>query len=383
MKNLTKPLNIEKIEKAIEDGWVTKRKHPDADLYILNYSPATQIEFHWDKDTTMICRGLIVDNEWNVVARPFPKFFTVDQLTTLRNSVHNLYGLKFKNMFDGSFRVFDKLDGSLGVLYPVGDKVAVATRGSFESEMAIRATKMLEDMGLGNRSKWFVNHSGKRDLFNYFTFMVEIIYPENQIVVNYGDEEKLVMLAVLGKNDGEDAWQMFEQMGQPVPGFELAKEYDHIKSIDDFTEDEYDGREGYVLVFDNGLRVKWKFNEYKRLHRIVTGLNENTVLEWLKEGKNLRQTLDKVPDEFYNWAETVANRLTNLYREIEQDAKQRYMHVKNHVSRKEIADSIKDYKYRGLVFAMLDGKSYEETIWRIVKEKTKNEERLNSPSLSD
>jgi RNA ligase len=136
-------LNIEKIEQAIEDGWVTKRKHPEADLYILNYSPAAQIEFHWDKDTTMICRGLIVDDEWNVVARPFQKFFTIDQLTTLRNKVYHLYGLKFKTMFDGPFRVFDKLDGSLGVLYPVGDKVAVATRGSFESEMAIKGTQML------------------------------------------------------------------------------------------------------------------------------------------------------------------------------------------------------------------------------------------------
>ena len=368
-------LNIPKIEQAISDGWLSKRKHPEADLYILNYTSAAQIEFHWDKETTMICRGLIVDGNWNIIARPFEKFFTIDQLTTLRNSVHHLYGMKFKNMFDGPFRAFDKADGSLGILYPIGDKMAIASRGAFESEMAIKATKMLADMGLDSRDMWkqYMN-GGWSCLTRDFTFMFEIIYPENRIVVDYGNQEKLVLLDVINKENGYRSDGMFRMASTK---FEAVKEYTHIKTIEDLEEDAYDGREGYVLVFDSGLRVKWKYDEYKKLHRIVTGLNENVIWDWCLEGKNLEVALDKVPDEFYNWAKKIWDELHARFDAIHTEVGMEYKRLNKELSRKDIALLIKDYKYKGLIFAILDGKEYKETIWRIVKEDYKNEKQVS------
>lgn len=370
-------LNIPKIEKAIADGWLSKRKHPDADLYILNYTTAAQVEWYWDKETTMICRGLIVDGNWNVVSRPFEKFFTIDQLTTLRNSVHNLYGLKFKDMFKGSFRVFDKLDGSLGVAYRLGDKVCIASRGAFESEMAVKATKMLEDRAMSKITDWpwvqlkkQFDISEHESVFDYFTFMFEIIYPENRIVVDYGTDQKIVLLDVILKETGLRSEAMFQAASNY---FETTHEYTHIKTIDDLAEDAYDGREGYVLVFDNGLRVKWKFDEYKELHRIVTGLNENVIWDWCVEGKNLEQALDKVPDEFYNWAKKIWDDLHTRYNTLYTDVIKEFDRLDKTLSRKDIAFLIKDYKYKCLIFAMLDGKFCDETIWRLIREEMKNE----------
>jgi RNA ligase len=37
------------------------------------------------------------------------------------------------------------MDGSLGILYWIKDKPFVATRGSFESDQAVKATKILHE----------------------------------------------------------------------------------------------------------------------------------------------------------------------------------------------------------------------------------------------
>lgn len=106
---------------------------------------------------TKACRGLIVDAENWIVQRPFEKFFSIEQLEP--------------------FDVYDKLDGSLGILYWVGDEPAIATRGSFISDQAKRGTEFLrarKDLNLDRR----------------YTYLFEIIYPENRVVVNYGDQSK-------------------------------------------------------------------------------------------------------------------------------------------------------------------------------------------------
>lgn len=379
-------LNIRKIEEAIEGGWISKRKHPDANLYILNYTPQTQYEGYWHPDTTMICRGLIVDDKWNVITRPFPKFFSIDQLTEGRNKVHYLYGKKFKTLFDGKFEAYDKADGSLGILYPLGDKVYVATRGSFESEMAIKASQILEDMGYADKEKWrdhnifFSSDSNHCYLFGKYTFLFEIIYPENRIVVDYGQEEKLILLDVIENSSGKRANVLHTQ-------FEQVKKYDHINTIEDLENENenYDGREGYVLVFEDGFRVKWKYDEYKRLHRILTGLTPNVVFDWVRSGENLEKVLAEVPDEFYNWATDLATVYEAAYREVEDAVKAVYEEVKNKDwTRKDIALAYQDYEHRGLLFAMIDRKDYSDSIWKIVKEKEKENERSrNAPSILD
>jgi hypothetical protein len=53
----------EALDKAIADGFVSARKHPDAKipLTILNYTHKTTIEGMWN-DVTTKCRGLIYNH---------------------------------------------------------------------------------------------------------------------------------------------------------------------------------------------------------------------------------------------------------------------------------------------------------------------------------
>ena len=75
-------------------------------------------------------------------------------------------------------------------------------------------------------------------------------------------------------------------------------------------------KEGYVIRFKNGFRMKIKGNEYKRLHRILTNISNRDIWEYLKEGKPLDEILDKVPDEFYNWVRETESSLKTQFEEI-------------------------------------------------------------------
>jgi len=143
----------------IEKGLISERKHPNADLWIYNYTPVVQYDRLWDA-ITKSCRGLIMDGAGNVIARPFSKFF-------------NLQEHQPSEIPNEPFDVYEKMDGSLGIIYWIGNTPYIATRGSFESEQSIHATNVL--------------HTRYAHLFNKlnrkYTYLVEILYPENRIVI--------------------------------------------------------------------------------------------------------------------------------------------------------------------------------------------------------
>ena len=71
-------LNI--LNEYIEKGLIIKQVHPTLPLSIWNYSRTCQYDRLWD-DVTLNCRGLVLDNEGNVIAKPFPKFFNYEEHT--------------------------------------------------------------------------------------------------------------------------------------------------------------------------------------------------------------------------------------------------------------------------------------------------------------
>jgi hypothetical protein len=365
-------MNPSLLAEMLKQGFVSKRKHSSHDLYILNYTPAAQYDWKWN-EVTIQCRGLIVDGKDNIIARPWPKFFTFEQWAEMRNYVHNLFGVKYKNMFEGPFKVYEKVDGSMGVLYNVDGVNYIATRGSFDSDQAKRGTQILHNMGLATT---------KFDLDKH-TYVFEIIYPENRIVVDYGIEEKLVLLSILDTKTGKDV----EYVPDCSMFWERAKEYDGIADYTKLAEMERENCEGFVLHFENGIRAKFKFDEYKRLHRVMTGLNEKDIYWALHEGKDLKTEFANVPDEFYAWIESVAKTYRDKYNSIYNHVNAIYTSIytdkTRNWSKKMIAEKYKDYKYRAILFALVDGKEFKQTIWKQAKQELKNESESNRCDVSN
>lgn len=326
-------INVELLQQMMAEGYIRTQVHPDTDYTIYNYTAKVQYDRVWN-EVTLQCRGLVLDSEYNYIARPFAKFF-------------NWGEMEGQNWPDEPMEVYEKMDGSLGILYWIGDEPYICTRGSFISEQSQEANRMLQTTYKDTIAQL------KKDR----TYLFEIIYPENRIVVDYADERKLVLLAIIDIETGKD-------LALEDIGFPLVKRYDNIHSLEGLLANQDDDREGYVVRFKSGLRYKIKFEEYLRIHRIVTQVSTISIWEYLKTGQSLDEILERVPDEFYQWVKMYKESLELQYKEIEATAIKEYETKKD---RKATAMYFQQCQYPSVMFAMLDGKSYDENIWRMLR----------------
>ena len=302
---------------------------------------------HWDEFTTL-ARGLITDLEGNVVALPFRKFFNVGQ--TNETQLEALLQL-------GEPTVYEKLDGSLGILYFNSGIPHISTRGSFNSDQAKWATEWVQER----------NPQFSRD----YTYLFEIIYPNNRIVVDYGTRSELVLLAVIHTDSGQEINYLTEaeRLGLSAAkqhSFKVAELLEKAKTLSP-TE------EGYVLKFSDGLRVKIKGEEYVRLHRLITGFSNKSIWELLANHQPFDELLEKVPDEFYEYVRQTKYDLEqsflNIVSELHAEWEASKMQLPTNPTRKDYAEVFKKCEHTSLLFAYLDGKPHDQMIWKMVKPK--------------
>jgi RNA ligase len=123
--------------------------------------------------------------------------------------------------------------------------------------------------------------------------------------------------------------------------------------------------------------LKIKFDEYKRLHKILTGVSPKSIWEVLKDTGDLSAILENVPDEFYKWVTETAENIENSYYAIEDVALEEFKKIIEIVypqdphrkNRKLWAEEIKKMTHPQIGFAMLDGKEYCDLIYKLVKPK--------------
>ncbi len=340
---------INRLEKYHEDGLLMKQSHPTKDLTIWNYSPKVQYERLWD-DITMQCRGLVTDSQGNIVARPFKKFFNYEEHKP--EEIPNEY-----------FDVYEKLDGSLGILFNYDGEWILATRGSFMSEQSVKGRQLLE--------KYDYNR-----LHTDYTYLFEIIYPENRIVCVY-DFEDLILLGIIHTESGNEV-NIHNSNNEDIRlnnminniGFKVVTLYKTWgEGFDKLKQEISNDKEGYVIRFKNGFRMKIKGDEYVRLHRILTNISNRDIWGYLKEGKPLDEILDKVPDEFYDWVRKTKDELLTQYQTLESEYQWIFKIInraQGTEQRRIFAEYAKIYKHSGLLFNMLDGKDYSEQIWKLI-----------------
>lgn len=334
-------IDISRFRELEEQKYLSCQKHPSADLLIWNYTQLAQFAKVWCPETLM-ARGLITDFLGNVKARPFKKFFNYEE--------HFGEDCKLPPLPLEPFTVTEKMDGSLGILYWVDDIPYIATRGSFTSEQAIKGTEIL------HRDYSHVEFD------SYCTYLFEIIYPANRIVIDYNGMEDIVLLAVVETETGREVKNSLYSGFIPVV---KTYEFDDIAKIKEVQED---NKEGFVIRFESGVRTKIKMAEYVRLHRLVTGVNAKTIWELLKNGHDFTDLLERVPDEFYDWVKNTKAELEKQFHLIEQESKSRWIEALDMDTRKKQAQHIsKTSQYPGVVFAMLDSKPYKDIIWKLIK----------------
>lgn len=295
MTHLDSIFSNEALQDMLDSNFVRIQYHPTFPFAILNYTNAAQTSRLWN-DVTKNCRGLIINVLNNkVIGRPFPKFFNYGEESQQKRKWYP----------NEPVIVTDKMDGSLGISYRGTDgKPYIATRGSFMSDQALRATKILH--------KKYPEWSPDEGL----TYLFEIIYPENRIVVDYGQTEDLILLGAVNIETGVSVDPGIARLNWSGPVVEIF----HYKSFQEALEAApRPNSEGLVVHFLNSdQRVKLKQEDYVNLHRIVSNLDAQVVWEYLKESKSIMDLVDSLPEEFESWIYETMTRLLDSYHSIKQ-----------------------------------------------------------------
>jgi RNA ligase len=327
-------VDVTAIREYVSKGLLTECvHHAMADVSIFNYTKECQYSQAWD-EVTLMCRGLIVrTSDGEVIARSYNKFFNYEELIEKNLPVVGIEG-------EVPF-VMEKYDGSLGILYFMGNDPMIATRGSFKSEQAQFATAWIQKNCPNLRPK------------EGYTHVFEIIYPENRIVVDYEGWEGLVYLGTIEINTGTMVIDMLPFRDSPVgmPMFEI-----NPVDVKEMKARNKKNEEGYVVYYPvSNIRYKIKFDDYVKLHRIMTGLNEITVWEAVrdKEHEQLRST---IPEEMLGWYDNIVETLFVNSASIIADVELEVERAHKLSTRAEQAELIKQCKHPSVAFLLLDGK---------------------------
>ncbi|WP_435018527.1 T4 RnlA family RNA ligase [Tundrisphaera sp. TA3] len=243
-------------------------------LSLFCYSKAAVYERNWN-DMTMLARGIILDPvEKRVVATPFPKFFNV--------------GERADSIPDLPFEVYEKMDGSLIIIFHHGGEWRCATKGSLASDQAKWA-------------KAWISRFDLSPLVPGTTYLAEAIYPENRIVVHY-QKAGLTLLGAYREDGSELDYNELAMLALKL-GWDIARRF-AFNAMSELlaTARELPGsEEGFVLRFDDGLRLKVKGDEYCRIHRLVSRVTPLAMWEAMAAGDDLEELRRQLPEEF--WAD--------------------------------------------------------------------------------
>lgn len=340
--------DIQKLEQHAEHNLVnliTSERFPG--IVMLHYSEEAQWEKSWNTFNRM-CRGLIVHlPTQQVLAWPLNKFHNLDEVPETSYEV-------LKDQKD--FEVSEKLDGFMLIRFkdPNTGKYHLTTKGSLDSEHGIYATELMA----GNfQEPWL----------EPYTLMFEGIVKKFQIVVDYtkkfGYNQGLYLIGVRQHWSGKlFTYDEVQSMAKTLH-ISTVKTYE-FESLDKLIETAKNLpilEEGYVIRFQDGLRVKLKGTAYLRAHRFISKLSDKNLLEAAAEGIS-KELIEICPEEYKQDVEDKIVYFQKRVAELEKECYTWFEQAPKEGLRKEFAVwvfSKVPSHFRGFLFNLLDGKQVD------------------------
>ncbi len=301
-------------------------------LRLYCYSDETVYSRQWNP-ITLMARGLILDVEKKeVVATPFPKFFNVGEVGSA--------------IPDLPFETFDKLDGSLVIIFYHAGSWHCATKGSFKSDQAKWA------------KRWMDNRKGFPKLKEGMTYLAEAIYPSNRIVVDYCGAEELRLLAAYNADGSEIEYKALNFMcAYSSLGIVERHSYSSISELMEKAKTLDCNSEGWVIRFSDGTRLKIKGDEYCRIHRLISGLTPLAIWRSMRDEEDLEIMRRQLPEEFWGDYDTIVNLLYSQQRALMASIEAHYQPFAQ-LSDKEIGLRLEEFpeEVRRFIFPLRNGR---------------------------
>lgn len=265
---------------AADDGRISMHELKINNKTLLGFKYTTNTVYSEDWDSVSLhARGIVFEYETGkVLARPFDKFFNLGEMINVETGeLKSIAGyvkqhLGFDNLSGDykhqKFRVMDKLDGSLGIAFWTGTDWYVKTAGSFESEQAKWAIE------------WFDMSIDPNVLDESKTYLFEIIYDEDKHPIEY-DFEGLVLLGIIDTQTGieEPLSEILRVAKELNIRHAEVLEFTDFDEVAKYAKNLPKTKEGVVITFENGFKLKVKGDEFLALQKIFHFLTKDVVYE--------------------------------------------------------------------------------------------------------
>ncbi len=293
------------------------------------------------------CRGLIFDRDGNLISRPFHKFFNIGEREETQPHRIDL---------SQPHTIMEKMDGSMIRPLVIDGHLRLATKMGV-TEVAMDAEAWLAAQSSSHRV-WLV----KQMMFGE-TPIFEWVSPFNQIVLAY-EEADLVYLGNRNNTTGEYSF-LEDHPFTKVPRYGSVE-----GNLNDYLAGarEQQGREGDIIAFADGHRVKVKNDWYVRIHKVLDRVrfDRNIVKLILKE-----EIDDAAPLLPPHSAERIRNFETDFWRAFKQKenrlyglriaAQQSYDDDRKRIAL-EFVPTLENPADAQFIFRMLDGHSIRDLL---------------------
>jgi len=193
---------------------------------------------------------------------------------------------------------------------------------------------------------------------------------KNRIVVDYGPREELVLLACIDTQSGNEIDISKIDWPHKVNKYPF-KDYNNLKDLN------WNNSEGFVIRFKNGFRMKIKFDNYVKLHRIMTEMTPKRIFEAWESGIPVSENLEDVPDEIFDEIKEWESKFEKEYGYINLEVYTNLVYCKNGLedinsnreTRKLFAERALKTEYHGIMFGMLDGRDVHKAICKEIYKK--------------
>ena len=238
-----------------------------SDLYVLKYKKRVFFDNLWN-DYLELCRGTVVDADYNIVSKPFRKIYN--------------YGIENRApVLDDSVQVdaYVKINGFMGAITWYKDDILISTTGSLDSDFVQYVKDHVTD-DIVQVCKQNPN----------LTFMFECVHKEDPHIIP--EAEGLYLLGYNNKQwdcderiDPTQLFQFASSMQCKVPEY-VRTTVRELKKLAKTTK-----TEGYVAYTDNGEAFKIK-SPYYLLKKLLARTNNLSKLA----NPSIKEMM---PEEFY------------------------------------------------------------------------------------
>lgn len=306
------------------------QKYPN--LVCLKYS---QIESPMGEKIVQQCRGIILNSQadWQIISYPYDKFFN--------------YGEGNAATIDWSHaQVYEKLDGSLMVLYFYDGKWQVQSSGTpdasgevndFNITFAELFWKVWEELG----------YQLPQDIGQCFMF--ELMTPYNRIVVPQKDKN----LVLHGARNINTLQEIDPHIFSNKYGWNIVKSYplsnweeviNASRNLDPMDS------EGYIVCDRAFHRVKVKSPQYVAISHLREGFSSRRMLEIVVTNEG-----EEFLSYFPEWTD-LYNKIKTRYQLFITEVEETYHQYQQIEVQKDFALAIKHLPYSGILFSLRSGK---------------------------